>query len=90
MAYQSKDLSALAYANGFTVWHYRTADLAAEIDNTGYFGGAAEMVRVGDFVLVNAGVGTVPTHGVLVVVAAGGAGSVDVANVTPFAGANSD
>ena len=90
MAYQPQNLSALSYANGFTVWHYRKADLAADIDNAGYFGGAAEMMRVVDFVLVNAGVGTVPTHGVLVVVASGNAGSVDVANVTPFAGANSD
>lgn len=90
MAYESKDLSALAYANGFTVWHYRTADLAAEVDNAGYFGPAADMLRVGDFVLVNAGVGALPTHGVLVVVAAGTPGVVDVANLTAFAGANSD
>ena len=26
MAYQSKDLSVLAYANGFTLWHYVTTD----------------------------------------------------------------
>ena len=37
MAYQSKNLSALGYANGFTLWHYRTSDLAAEVDNAGYF-----------------------------------------------------
>jgi hypothetical protein len=90
LLHDAENLSALSYANGFTVWHYRTADLAAEIDNTGYFGGAAEMMRVGDFVLVNAGVGTVPTHGVLVVVASGNIGNVDVANATSFAGANSD
>jgi hypothetical protein len=30
MAYRSKDLSALAYANGFTLWHYRTSDAAAD------------------------------------------------------------
>jgi hypothetical protein len=90
MAYQSKDLSAIAYANGFTVWHYRTADLAADVDNSGYFGGAADMLRVGDFMLVNAGVDSLATHGVLVVTAAGDPGSVDVANLTAFANANSD
>lgn len=92
MAYQSQNLSSLAYANGFTLWHYRTGDLAAEIDNAGYFNAAADMVRVGDFVLVNAGVGDVSTYGVLVVVAAAGSGGgdVDVANVTGFAAANSD
>ncbi len=63
MAYQSKNLSALGYANGFTLWHYRTDDLAAEVDNAGYFNPASRMVRVGDFILLNAGVGTTPTHG---------------------------
>ena len=28
MAYLSKNLSVLAYANGFTLWHYTTADTA--------------------------------------------------------------
>ena len=31
MAYQSKDLSVLAYANGFTLWHYATADAATAV-----------------------------------------------------------
>ena len=57
MAYQSKDLSALGYANGFTLWHYRTSDLAAVVDNGGYFNAASRMVRVGDFILLNAGIG---------------------------------
>jgi hypothetical protein len=89
MAFQSKSLSSLAYANGFTVWHYRTGDLAAEIDNAGYFDAAAEMLRAGDFVLVNAGQGDVQTHGVMVVVSAGG-GTADVANINAFATSNSD
>jgi uncharacterized membrane protein len=89
MAYQSKDLSALGYANGFTLWHYRTGDLAAEIDNAGYFNGASRMVRVGDFILLNAGLLTTPTHGVAVVVANAG-GVVDVTNVTTFGAVNTD
>ena len=60
MAYQSKNLSALGYANGFTLWHYRTSDLAAEVDNAGYFNAASRMVRVGDFILLNAGLGARP------------------------------
>ncbi len=28
MAFQTKDLSVLAYANGFTLWHYTTDDPA--------------------------------------------------------------
>jgi hypothetical protein len=89
MAYQSKDLSALGYANGFTLWHYRTGDLAAVVDNAGYFNAAGRMLRVGDFILLNAGLGTTPTHGVVVVVANAG-GTVDVTNVTTFGAVNTD
>ena len=28
MAFESKDLSVLAYANNFTLWHYTTIDAA--------------------------------------------------------------
>ncbi|MFO1046729.1 MAG: hypothetical protein U1E52_02340 [Geminicoccaceae bacterium] len=89
MAYQSKNLSALGYANGFTLWHYRTPDLAAEVDNAGYFNPASRMVRIGDFILLNAGVESTPTHGVVVVVANSGT-AVDVTNVTTFGAVNTD
>ena len=89
MAYQSKSLSALGYANGFTLWHYRTSDLAAEVDNAGYFSPASRMLRVGDFILLNAGVDSTPTNGVAVVVANSGT-AVDVTNVTMFGAVNTD
>jgi hypothetical protein len=89
MAYRSKDLSALAYANGFTLWHYRTGDSAADVDNAGYFNGASRMVRVGDFIMLSSGVDSVPTYGV-VVVAANANGSVDVTNLTSFGAFNTD
>lgn len=89
MAYASKDLSVLAYANGFTLWHYATADLAADVDTTGYFNGASDLLRVGDMVLANCASGGTPSAGVLVV-ATNAAGVVDVANLTPFGAANSD
>lgn len=89
MAYASKDLSVLAYANGFTLWHYATADLAADVDTTGYFNGASDLLRVGDMVLANCASGGAPSAGVLVV-ATNAAGVVDVANLTPFGAANSD
>ena len=41
MAYAPKNLSALAYANGFTLWHYKTPDQPAEVDTSGYFNDAA-------------------------------------------------
>jgi hypothetical protein len=90
MAYASKDLSVLAYANGFTLWHYTTHDAATDVDTAGYFNGAADLLRVGDMLLATCAVGTAtPATGVLVV-AASANGAVDVANLTPFGSVNSD
>ena len=89
MAYQPQNLSALSYANGFTLWHYRTPDAAATVDNSGYFNGATPMLRVGDFVLVNAGVGVLPESGVVIVLSNAN-GVVDVSNLTAFGLSNSD
>lgn len=53
MAFASRDLGVLAYANGVTLWHYRSADDAiAAITAAGYFDPAAEMLRVADVVMV--------------------------------------
>jgi hypothetical protein len=89
MAYNPSSLSALAYANGFTLWHYRTPDLAGDIDTTGYFNEAASMLRVGDFVFANANTGATVESGVFIVRANAG-GVVDVSNIIPFGVANSD
>jgi hypothetical protein len=51
MAYISSDLSVLAYANNFTLWHYTTVDAA--VTGGGYFNSAAPMLRVGDLIVVN-------------------------------------
>ncbi|PWC56035.1 hypothetical protein [Azospirillum sp. TSO22-1] len=85
MAFLSKDLSVLAYANGFTLWHYTTPDAATAVDGSGYFNGAADMLRVGDMVLANAGGGS----GVLVIASNAG-GTVDATNLTAFGTTNSD
>jgi len=89
MAYSSSNLSALCYANGFTLWHYKTADTAIETDSEGYFDEAAKMLRVGDFVFLNAGLGGTPTHGTVVVRSIAN-GTVDVSNATPFGELNTD
>ena len=89
MAFAIRNLSVLSYANGFTLWHYRTTDLAAEVDNAGYFNPASRMVRTGDFILLNAGIESTPTHGVVVVVA-NASGAVDVTNVTTYGAVNTD
>lgn len=51
MSYTSSDLSVLAYANNFTLWHYTTVDAA--VTGGGYFNSAAAMLRVGDLIVVN-------------------------------------
>jgi hypothetical protein len=89
MAYSPKNLSALAYANGFTLWHYKTPDLAGDVDSAGYFNGAASMLRVGDFVFANVNTGATVQSGVFIVTANSG-GVVDVANFTPLGGTNDD
>jgi hypothetical protein len=51
MAYIASDLSVLAYANNFTLWHYTTVDTA--VTGGGYFNSAAAMLRVGDLIVTN-------------------------------------
>jgi hypothetical protein len=51
MAFASKDLSVLAYANNFTLWHYTTFDSA--VTGAGYFSPAAGMLRVNDLIIAN-------------------------------------
>lgn len=50
MSYQSKDLNVIAYANGFTMWHYTTAD---EEFGERYFNDAADFLRAGDMIVAN-------------------------------------
>jgi hypothetical protein len=74
MAYDSHNLSALTYANGFTLWHYKTNDTAAVVDTSGYFNDAAGMLRVGDFIFGNSNA----------------AGVVDIADAVALGGTNTD
>ncbi|MCA3270388.1 MAG: hypothetical protein ING09_15305 [Roseomonas sp.] len=58
MPFIATSLSALSAANGFTLWHYRTTDNRAETGVAGYFTPAADRVRIGDIILVQASDGT--------------------------------
>lgn len=51
MSFNAQDLSVMAYANGFTHWHYRTRDSLDQL-RAGYFAGAAELLRAGDQITV--------------------------------------
>ena len=54
MAFQNKNLSVIAYANGFTLWHYAANETLETIATAGYFNNVQTLMNVGDIVLVNA------------------------------------
>lgn len=55
MAFIRKNLSVLSYANGFTLWHYKTPDAQRDVRAPGYFDDARDMLRQADMLHVNAG-----------------------------------
>ena len=87
MSYDSQNLSVLAYANGFTLWHYATPDPATDVDDAGYFDDAADMLRVGDMIMANVDTDGAPGAGMFVVTSNSG-GVVGVTNLTPIGPAN--
>ncbi len=72
MQFTIQDLSVLAYANGFTLWHYKTgAGGLPSAAAQGFFDPAADMLASGDMVLVSS-----PAGGRILCVATGAAGLV--------------
>lgn len=47
--YKSSDLSVLAYANNFTLWHYTTTD---PVISENYFARANDLLRVKDLIIL--------------------------------------
>ena len=55
MAFQNKNLSVIAYANGFTLWHYCAAsETLATITANGYFNNDKTLMNIGDIIIINA------------------------------------
>jgi hypothetical protein len=55
MVFAIRNLSVLAYANGFTLWHYKAGKDRLETVTAGnYFADAADMLAVGDLVMISA------------------------------------
>lgn len=53
MAFSSCNLSVLAYANGFTLWHYSAgSEYRAIVLDDLFFEGARDLVSNGDIVMV--------------------------------------
>ena len=54
MSFQNKNLSVIAYANGFTLWHYVAGETMATISANGYFNNVRTLMNVGDIIIINA------------------------------------
>jgi hypothetical protein len=72
MAFAIRGLSVLAYANGFTLWHYKAGDdPSADIAARNFFADASDMMAAGDMVMVSG------SHGCgMLAIAAADAGEV--------------
>jgi hypothetical protein len=54
MAFTLRNLSVLAYANGFTLWHYKMgSDSFSHVQCRGYFADAADLLCPGDMVMLS-------------------------------------
>jgi hypothetical protein len=60
MAYNSANLSRVAGASGFSMWHYTTADAIAAVNTVGYFNDAAGMIKVNDYMVIVTSTGGTP------------------------------
>ena len=75
MAFMIRNLSVLAYANGFTLWHYKAGnDSLDTIASHDFFGNAADMLTVGDLVMTSSAEGAR-----ILTIACAGAGGVETA-----------
>jgi len=88
MAYASSGLSMLATANGFSLWHYKTADAIATVNTSGYFTGeAVNMLSVRDMIIVSDT--ATPTTSFVSVLSNNGT-TVDVSDGTAIAETDTD
>ena len=60
MSLQLSDLSVLAYANNFTLWHFKTTDDALTVAGANYFNNAADMMNVNDLIITNVDIDGTP------------------------------
>ena len=73
MALNAKNLSVLAYANGFTLWHYATTENIAAVKGAGYFDPVSGIMKAGDVIITGAA-----DAGMLIKVASNTEGAVGV------------
>jgi hypothetical protein len=55
MAFAIRNLSVLAYANGFTLWHYKSGkDRLEAVTGGNYLADASDMLTAGDLIMITA------------------------------------
>lgn len=56
MAFKNKNFNIIAYANGFTLWHYVSADdsLKDIVNDVKYFSVPRLLMNTGDIIMINA------------------------------------
>jgi hypothetical protein len=55
MSFALRNLCVLAYANGFTLWHYNAGkDALDAVTGQGFFSDAADMLASGDMIMISA------------------------------------
>ena len=54
MAFKNDNLGVIAFANGFTMWQYKSDDAIAEITQEGYFDPIYTLCDRGDIFVINA------------------------------------
>ena len=55
MDFTARNLSILAYAQGFTLWHYKAPTLPlAQLNKPGFFNPANDMIATGDIIMLSA------------------------------------
>jgi hypothetical protein len=53
MAFAIRNLSVLAYANGFTLWHYKSSkDKLDAVSSGNYLADASDMLTAGDLIMI--------------------------------------
>lgn len=56
MAFKNRNMTVIAYANGFTLWQYRTMDSIKLLDeDIHYFAEISTLMKTGDIIIINAG-----------------------------------
>lgn len=61
------DLSVLCYANGFTLWHYKTTDKQTTALEGNYFNQSSGNLKVNDLIIMNSDIDEKPHTEFLIV-----------------------